>query len=159
MLNVFWDIDGVLRDLCGIVWGSEPEEWTNEFKGINIYDFVKLKDYRPLVEAESFEFIQVARSMPEVFILSCQPVEWRKYTEEWLKRNFSDNRLFLCFVEEIEEKINFLNKAKDFFLIDDYPFFSDYSKVILIDKLYNRIVENPFKRVYNIDDLKEVIFE
>lgn len=37
-------------------------------------------------------------------------------------------------------------------------FFSDYSRIILIDHKYNRNVKNPFKRIKTPEELKEAIF-
>ena len=104
MLNVIFDLDGVLRDLCGVVWGEYPSKWVNTYKGINLYEYVKKHNYKPLLIAKPLPYIFVALSLPEVRILSCQPEDWREYTKKWLKQYFKNKIVFYTFVDTPEEK-------------------------------------------------------
>lgn len=42
-------------------------------------------------------------------------------------------------------------------LVEDYPHFKDYSRIILIDWPYNQNVANPFMRISDPKKLAEVI--
>lgn len=42
-------------------------------------------------------------------------------------------------------------------LVEDYPFFNDYSKIILIDYPYNRNVTGEVARVKNPDELRALL--
>jgi len=159
MLDVIFDLDGVLRDLCSAVWGEYPSNWTNTYKGINLYKYVKEHNYKPLLTAKSLPYIFVALSLPEVNILSCQPEDWRDYTMKWIKKYFKNKRVFYEFTETAEEKEIIMRKLDNFYLIDDYPFYSDYSRIILVDRPYNKNVKNPFRRVKTPDELRELIFD
>jgi len=165
-MKIYWDIDGVLRDLSGTlpkkVQGQldysenvSKESWHNGGK--------LLKKYltpRSILKAKSLPYIKAAKYFAfdhPLRILSCQNKKWIEPTVKWLYNHLDfANGIDINFVKANEDKISLIEKEKGF-LIDDYPFFKDYSRVIVVDYAYNRKVVGEFARVKSIGQLKRVL--
>ena len=99
------------------------------------------------------EYLPVANSMPFVTFLSNQPLSWREFTLQWLERRMK-TQWHAIFVNSPRSKIEILNKND--LLIDDYPMFHDYSKVLLVDRPYNRDTK-AIIRIMSPNDLREFL--
>lgn len=152
---IYWDIDGVLRDLSKIVWGFEPEDWDYIMDGLDIFDIVRI--YPPLlIEAPPTKYLKVIKKQKKPYILSSQPQDWRALTEQWTEKHLKDIPIKIKFVNKIQEKLKYLKDGD--YLIDDCPLFPDYSKIILVDRKYNRNVNAPI-RVKTPKELEEILNE
>jgi hypothetical protein len=135
---VFWDIDGVLRDL---VKGLDIElqmSWEDN----KIVESVE-EDFSVLVNSPALPYLDVllnflnrGHSNLEHIILSANPESWRKYTNQWLNEHGLKG-VKRIFTDTLEEKLDYLD-APNVVLIDDYPYFVDYSNILLIDHSYNK---------------------
>jgi len=159
---IFFDLDGVIRDLCGAVFKNEPENWEWEEEGEDLYTKVS-RDLSALERAKPTEYYPLVLSLGFVFILSSQPKEWRIFTTRWLDFWFNQNEAFTSsggemyyrFVDSPRDKLRIIRPGD--VLVEDYPYFNDYSQIILIDRKYNRNVENPRRRVKTVEELREAL--
>ena len=152
-----WDLDGVIRNLSGTIYGQDPDIWDYEVDGKDIFKIVA-GNMSILETAKPTLYYPLAMSYSPLIIISSQPENWRPYTIRWLKKYFPAHKVYYQFVDSFKEKEKILRKNDNIFLIDDYPYFEDYSKIVLIDHKYNRNVKNPFKRITTPEQLKELIF-
>jgi len=169
---LFWDIDGVLRDLYSSVFGYEPDDWNEKINNLNLVEYVSQnKDI--LLNAKTDKYYNVlikAKKLSNIenVILSSQPLDWIKFTKEWLK-NHNLNDIKVEFVQTAEEKLKKLEKEilnKEWlsvYLIDDYPF--DFKAdeilrffVILIDKKYNKLTKT-YHRIKSAKKLENFIYK
>ena len=158
MLSLFWDLDGVLRNLHKEVLSEDPKTWDWKKNGKSLVEIVD-ENRNMLVDADPTKYFNLASSLPDISILTRQPDPWRDLTMKWLDTHFLKTRVYLTFVESMEEKIKLLKKYPKTFLIDDFPGFSDYSRVILIDHAYNKKVKKPYRRVKTVEELRGIIFD
>jgi len=153
---IYWDIDGVLRDLSKIVWGFDPDDWNYKSpERLSIFDIIRMNPML-LVEAPAGKYIDVARKQKELLILSAQLPHWRTLTEMWISTHLKDVPVYITFVDNSQEKLKYLKDGD--YLIDDCPLFPDYSKIILVDRKYNRNVNAPI-RVKTPKELEEILNE
>lgn len=139
---IYVDLDGVLRDLCKIA-KIEPTEYDCTICGKPFVEFFT-KNLYLLEHAPPTEYLKVLSDyLGYLFIVTDQPSAWMTPTMYWVKNNIS----VYCSVQFTSNKLQLL-KDKDI-LIEDYPYFIDYSKIILIDKSYNRNIQLPHTRVTN----------
>jgi len=167
---LFWDIDGVLRDLYSSVFGDEPDDWNKKINNLGLVEYVSQnKDI--LLNAKTDKYYNVLIKTKELsnienVILSCQPSDWINFTKNWLKNHNLDD-MKVEFVQTAEEKLKKLEKELfnkkwlSVYLIDDYPF--DFSNdeifrffVLLIDKKYNKST-NTYYRIKSPKELEEFI--
>jgi hypothetical protein len=134
---IYFDIDGVTRDLCSIVFPNDPfVDWDQQNdQGEGFVDIVNKNPSLCKISPPT-EYLHVIKSVSIPHFLTIQPPSWRKYTIEWL--DYHVGRYDVQFLDHTENKLNFL-QPRDL-LVEDYPLFGDYSQVILIDRLYNRNV-------------------
>jgi hypothetical protein len=132
---IYFDIDGVVRDLLTLM-GANPQHWDFEHNGETLIQFYDRYLYRLRVApvTEYYDTITQFTDNP-TFITRCKE-SWRLPTHDWLSAHFATFRCI--FVNEPEEKLNWLQEGD--FLVEDYPGFSDYSQIILIDTPYNQNV-------------------
>ncbi len=159
-MKLILDLDGVLRDLnkalrnrFNIPWF--PDNWNFKYQEQGIFAWFK-KDLTILETAPVTKYFSVIKEYfkdKKVEIWTCQSKEWESYTLRWIKKNFSKADIKILTTEQ-KEKL--LYKTKNCFLIEDSPFFKNYSKIILIDYLYNRHVNDSI-RVKTKKDLKKVL--
>lgn len=144
MKPLFVDVDGVIRDLDYAVLGNHDGAWAKEVDGMSFIDYVTKHRDRLLTDTPETKYCSALQywarlAGPNAFkFLTSQPKEWRPYTLAWLKERFPD--IEIIFVSKPAEKLAFIEEA-DGVLIEDYPFFKDYSRIILIDRPYNRKVD------------------
>ena len=151
---IYFDLDGVIRDISVVLFGGDPKEWGSKVKsGENVPDFID-NNLNVLVEAPVTDFYRF-RDYEIGCILSCQPVRWRFYTDQWIDK-FCPG-VDVHYVKKPEDKLSILKNGD--FLVEDYPFFSDYSKIVLVRRLYNINIVNPFAEARTWMELNEIIGE
>ncbi len=151
---IYFDLDGVLRNLCIACLGHEADEWyeTND-DGDNVIEIVN-KNKSVLFWARQTEYFDyVNDNLDNVTILTNQLESWKQDTEMWLFCNF-DIPYKVIYTKCSDEKLTFLKD--DDILFEDYPFMRSYKNVALIDRKYNRCTKVPL-RVHNINEFKKVI--
>jgi len=139
-MQVAFDIDGVLRDFCSAYYKRFKVTRTNDWicDGEKIYDLVS-KDYSVLVDAKPTKYLTTVRKWLDknsIQIWSHQPKDWIPHTEKWLQKYFGNNYT-ACWLTP-GEKYNKLLLDKSIVLVDDYPFFPSYDRIVLIDTVYNK---------------------
>jgi len=157
-MTIYFDVDGVLRNLTKEVLGREPKTWNdieNE-EGENLFDLIS-EELWLLLKAPPTEYVEVVKELSSISILSSQPGFWRKWTDKWLDKHFPDTLVEVNYVAKPEKKLEFL-KEEDI-LIDDYPLFEDNSQVVILDHVYNRDVKDCYARIKNVEDLKKLLEE
>jgi hypothetical protein len=145
---VFWDIDGVLRDLMK----GSGIELQMSWEDSKIVESVE-EDFSVLVNSPALPYLDVLlnflnreHSNLEHIILSANPESWRKYTNQWLDEHGLKG-VKRIFTDTLEEKLDYLD-TPDVVLIDDYPYFVDYGNILLIDHSYNKSAR-PLVRIKN----------
>lgn len=141
MKKLFIDIDGIVRDIHIPAMKKPAQVWAVKIKGVSFVDYVTKHIDEILPNCKKAEYYDVVKewiglaSYVNLEFLSCQPESWIPYTEKWLHEHFPG--MPYQFVGTPEEKLGIVRK-NNAWLIDDYPNFSDYSKVIIADKPYNQ---------------------
>ncbi len=152
--NIFWDLDGVLRNLTFNFMGSpftqgEIDGWDRRNdKGQDIVDFVD-NELEILIEAPELEYIDLAREFLPLHIVSAQPDHWRPYTSTWLDNHLPDARI--KYLLDTQHKLRYL-ECRTRVLIEDCPLYPDYTHIILVDRPYNRDITVP-RRVTGPEEL------
>jgi hypothetical protein len=133
---IYFDIDGVTRDLHSRVFSEEVTNWNQKTtRGETLLDIVNGNPSLCKTSPPT-EYLPVIKSVGKPDFLSIQPPTWRKYTVEWLDYHVGLHAV--QFLDHGENKLEFLRSGD--VLVEDYPFFKDYSQIILIDRPYNRNV-------------------
>ena len=157
MSKIYIDVDDVVRGMGSVIInfiGKKPKKWSD---GEIIFKIVK-ENPDILIQMGVTEYFQVIKNIfKEPTFLSAQIDFWRPYTDIWLQNHFS--KYDRIFVNNSDEKLKYLKEGD--LLIDDSPQFNDFSQVVLIDKLYNQHIKNPYIRIKNAYELdiflKEVL--
>jgi hypothetical protein len=161
MKKIVFDLDGVIRDL-GIIHKRfnipKMNEWCWKYKDKDIYDWVKT-DYSVLEEAKPTKYLKVIQDYINsnnkiIEIWSYQPNDWVKYTKNWINKYFKNS---ITYWLKPEEKYKKLLKEKDTILIEDYPKYPCYDKIILIDTYNNRNVKSDC-RIKTVKELKRKLY-
>lgn len=139
---IFFDLDGVARDLELSIFGKRIDKWVNKVDGVDFYEWV---ENHPVVLTDSkpTEYYNVIQKISPCTFLSCQPENWRKYTDVWIEKHFPTSRIF--YVSDSRDKLSLLKD--DDLLIEDYPFYDDYSKIVLLTYTYNSHIKDVYKRI------------
>jgi hypothetical protein len=147
---LFFDLDGVLRDLCSAA-KINPTNWDCEIEGMNFIEY--FDNHLSLLEtAPGTEYLKPINTFIDTInVVTSQKDTWKLPTINWLKRNVPN----LTTLQFDSEKIHLL-KNQDI-LIEDYPYYSDYSKIILIDRPYNKDISVPHTRVSTPRELLDEI--
>lgn len=142
-MKVYFDLDGVIRNLAGHMFTRDPEDWDEPIHGMNFYDYLD-SNLHMLEESPKTEYCDViAQYYPT--ILSCQPLRWREGTMKWIANNLGGKISGVIFTKHPLDKFHYVSKSD--WLVEDYPGFKDYSRIILIDHAYNKKVLNPAMRI------------
>jgi len=147
MQKIVFDLDGVLRNLQA---GLNKEfgiphfkEWFWLWEGEDIFYWVKHSDYRILTDSPPTKYLDVVkRNIDKVFLWTCQPEDWKKHTIQWVEKYL--NYAFYLFLDT-EGKRELLDTLKDVWLVEDSPNFSNYDRIILIDRPYNRHIKVKYR--------------
>ena len=155
--RIYFDLDGVLRDLSTEVFGKQPSKWNAKREGNSLFEIIAAKP-EILVTAKPTEYLHwITQNFGHVPILSNQLTAWIEITEKWLDIHLTGKCLWsLHITGHPEEKITLLDRY-DAYIVEDYPMFTDYSRVILVDRPYNRGVKEPLYRVHSPYELEYAI--
>jgi hypothetical protein len=152
-MSIYFDIDGVLRDIATPVFGKSPDMWhAKTASGHNIVEYIN-RHRDILITAPVFEYEQVLKYLVErkkdVRLLTCQPILWQAHTMFWVAKNLTYVEFHdIIIVRTPAEKLAYIMTDDDV-LIEDNPEIADYfGRVILIDRPYNRCIKHE-RRVHN----------
>ena len=130
--KVILDLDGVLRDLSKalrnrfhIPW--YPDRWDFKIDNLGIFEWFR-KDLTILETAPTTKYFNIIKEYTKdknVEIWTCQTKEWEIYTLNWIKKYFPKAEIKIL---NTEEKEKLLYERQDCILIEDSPFFKNYSK-------------------------------
>jgi len=157
---LYFDCDGVLRDLFTYTMGIEQKDWNEKVNGKDFFETIE-EDRTILNKCHETQYLPIIVSMcPEVNILSSQPVQWREYTNKWIDDKIKP--FCKCNIQYVSKPFEKMKHLKDGdMLVEDYPFFEDYSKIVLIDHLYNRKLEKaknePIIRINDKDQMRKFL--
>ncbi|MCK4522023.1 MAG: hypothetical protein KAU20_05600 [Nanoarchaeota archaeon] len=138
--KIVFDLDGVLRDLSGSLCRklNLPYPTTWHWNAIDLIN----EDLSILEEAIPTVYFRIIRDyFDEIEVWTSQPVKWRPYTKRWLYRFLGDKVKKTVFVGNPLEKEKLLEADKSTFLMEDYPHFKSYERIILLSYPYNKEVE------------------
>ena len=162
-MKVVWDLDGVLRDLCGYICSRRgcpyPDKWDYLYNGKSLNDIVN-EDITILENSPATAYKSVAKShYPHPEIWTNQPERWRVPTMQWINKHLGSGAVvhFLT-TEEKEER---LKREDRIVLIEDSPLFTDYENIVLIDRPYNQHIKGVM-RIFgtrHLENMLEIIKE
>jgi phosphoglycolate phosphatase-like HAD superfamily hydrolase len=144
MHKIVFDLDGVLRDLVSYICNRynicQPDIWYWEHEGKDIYKLIREDNYRALLEAGPTEYLKVAiNNFDNLEIWTNQPKDWLSHTYKWINKNIKNKINYNIKIMSSKQKEKKLY-SEDVYIVEDYPYFDNYDKVILIDRSYNRLV-------------------
>ena len=148
---IYFDLDGVIRDLHSCV---EPKqkflEWNSPIKGRNFLEYFD-ENLHLLVESRPTEYYEeIILWNDSIPIITSQPYGWRENTLIWIEKYLPKATVIFD-----SEKLHLLKEGD--YIVEDYPNYNDYSKVILIDRPYNRCVRNPLLRIKKPIELRRFL--
>jgi len=154
-MEIYWDLDGVLRDLNKMVYGYDPPGWNYPHPESG-EDFLTIinRDFSILSNAPPTEYLSIALQQYKIHIATCQYPGWWPHTLKWI-----DAHLPKAVVHRFGgwaglQKTEFVRGRG--ILIEDSPRLRDYRNVWLIDRPYNRECNAPI-RITSPDHLREMI--
>lgn len=150
---LYWDVDGVVRDLTGQFMDEPCDYWDKTSSGDTVIGTID-KNLQLLVNAKPTIYYDIAKKVPNISFITSQKESWRTYTTEWINKYFKEHG-DIIYVNDPAEKLSYLNK-KDY-LVEDYPFFSNYSQIILIDRKCNSNVVGCYERIKNSIQLENTL--
>jgi hypothetical protein len=149
--NIFWDLDGVLRDLTYKFHTGDIDNW--EMKngdGKTAVEHIEA-DLEVLTDAPETEYMWVAKQFDPIHIVSAQPDHWRRHTSAWLDAHIPGAKI--KYLLDTHHKLRYLDSGNRI-LVEDCPLYASYRDIILIDRPYNRDIEVP-RRVTNPEELND----
>ena len=167
----FIDVDGVIRkftesvkrsetlkNVCMDTWVKLPDEFW-----VDLDNNTKKYLYECDVFSDVTDFVKNLlkdKNNKIVFLTNQFGVKNREYwTRQFLYKHFG-KKIKIVFTKNFQEKLDLLNKFKDFLLVDDYPFFCEKDgfndvkeRIYLVDRIWN----NDYKKYYvkSINDIME----
>ncbi len=147
--NIFWDLDGVLRNVLYRFHDGDIDNWDmKNGDGKTPVEHVE-EGLDVLIEAPELEYIDLAREFSPLHIVSAQPDHWRPYTSVWLDNHLPDARI--KYLLDTQHKLRYL-ECRTRVLIEDCPLYPDYTHIILVDRPYNKNITVP-RRVTGPEEL------
>lgn len=160
MSRFVFDLDGVIRHLSLYMVGSNGvTDWNQDMPFGGSFMDVMEENLDLLKQAPPTRYYPAIHKYGlthKLEIITRQPVHWREKTMYWIMEHLDANNVNVHFVDEADEKLEML--GPDDVLVEDYPFFTDYKKVALIDYSYNQNVTGELVRIMNPDDLYNLLF-
>ena len=154
---IFYDLDGVLRDLCGHIRPTSiVRNWNDKINGIPLMDYVN-DNLGVLTKSPKTEYFDEVFKQKTVSIISVQPKEWRAGTYKWIQKHFKghEGELGVRYVDNGNEKLDIIGTYD--YIVEDSPNLKNYSKVILISYPYNAHIKGAAARVESKKDLAEIL--
>ena len=149
---IFFDLDGVIRDLTYYIRGTEPRtDWHGILpNGETVGQYID-NNLNTLITAPPTPYLDVIKQLKQITILTNQPGPWQYRTLAWIEDHFYGNKIDVFFVKKMKDKMSYLHDGD--LLVEDYPHYDNYSQIVLIDHPYNRNVKNPYLRITSPDQL------
>jgi len=148
---IYFDLDGVIRDLCGIT-NQEFPTWCSDIQGMNFIEYFD-KNLHLLLEAPPTEYYTVINNYSkDIVIMTSQPENWRQNTIKWIDAYFSNRDIKIIFDDK---KLHFL--AERDFLVEDYPYFENYSQIVLVKRPYNKDVKGAYLEISCPEELEKFL--
>ena len=151
--KLVFDLDSVLRDLGKYLIETlnfpKQKNWTWKYKNRDLYWWIKKDNYNAILKSPPTQYVKIVKKhirVPEIW--TCQPEEWIPYTERWLNRHIGKCRV--AYLNTIEKRKK-LDEQKNVLLVEDCPLFSNYERIVLIDKPYNRKIKVDYRIMDNKD--------
>lgn len=161
---IVFDLDGVLRDLDHSVAErfhltniNEEEYYWTSTNGDRLEDLVN-KDLNILLDVYPSEYAEIIKDYiikNNSEIWTAQFLHWQDLTYHWIMNYFSPYKPKIRFIRP-REKYGY-TYIEDCYLVEDRPYYDSYSRIILIDKPYNRNVKDPLIRIHNPEELKKIL--
>ena len=156
-MKIVWDLDGVIRDLSGEITKRYMPDfkittWYWKYKDLDVYDYVN-RNKAILEECPVTEYYEIAKEIPDLVIWTRQPDSWIYGTVKWVQKYLPRASMRIFGPQECKEE-SILSDCD--YIIEDYPMFKNYDKVILIDRPYNQEVESKI-RIKTPEMLREVL--
>jgi hypothetical protein len=151
--KIFWDLDGVLRDLIAVV-GHDPQSYHEKIDGLTFVEYVS-QNKELLVKAPVTEYFSVAKSDEQMVVITCQPLDWIPYTTLWLRKHLPD--VGVIYVQNPLDKLDIIKRV-DALLVEDYPDFPDNSRIVMIDRPYNQNATDCYDRIYTPAELNYFLY-
>lgn len=152
---IYFDLDGVIRDLCQYAFGKYPNTWEYQINGKGIIEI--FNDDKPgLFLSPVTEYYSFIKTLDHITIITFQLESWIPFTKVFLSTRFKPDQYNVIWVNSFQEKLDIVKEGD--YIVEDYPFYTkEFSskRCIMVDMPYNREV-SAFQRVYNTNDLKNV---
>jgi hypothetical protein len=155
-MTLYFDIDEVVRSISSVFYPECPTDWMQKTPTGKTVEEAVGEDLTICETAPRTQYLTIINVLlDEVHFVSAQPKSWRPYTDNWLRKNVIPKH-YVVYVDHAEEKFKYVRYTDDY-LVDDYPNFKDYSKVFIVDRLYNKHVNSAISRISNEEHLMDVI--
>lgn len=158
--KIVFDLDGVIRDLHRCIenkYNCEILDWHWKDKEGRSVTKLIFHDLDILVDSPPTRFASVIKEFAKTHLLEIwtnQPTQWRTLTNCWLRNYFGKTSFVVKYLTP-EQKIEMVNLEKCL-LVDDYPDFTEYRRVVLIDHPYNQKVDCSM-RMKTPDELRKFL--
>lgn len=144
--RIAFDIDGVIRDIYRVLEDKYHFRCKSYNQKHNGKDFWAMLSETPdLFEiAPTTKYYKVVKellSKPEFWSFQRKP--YREQTVRWLDKHFDGYKI--KFFNSLEEKYHHLKSNKNYLLIEDSDQFPEYSRIVLVDKHYNRRIDSAYR--------------
>lgn len=150
---LYWDIDGVLRLLYCSTFRYEPNSWDEKLNGKSHIDIVN-EHPEICLYAPPSEYLEIVNTYcNHLHLLSNQLPSWITWTNKWLNKHVKIP-YDVKYTKNPAHKISLLGSND--YLVEDYPKFQDYSKIILINRKYNQDTKCPI-RISKPNELIKII--
>jgi len=156
--KVFFDVDGVLRDIVGY-FGTSDDSWDVKVDGKTICEKIT-EDFSVLADMPPMDFVKVVKDFTHTpFIMSSQQEpEAQKFTNLWLKKYFGAASGVYVTEGSYRTKDSLLKENDRIF--DDHPKFPESNKLIIVSHGYNEHkqglrVNTPFEMEAVLEVLKK----
>ena len=153
-----FDLDGVLRELyipLEKMYNYKITAWDTLYKGKDVVELIDEK-LSILLKAPSSKYLNIVKKcFDEIEIWTWQKKSWRKNTLKWINKNFKNKKVKVRFLT-MEQKAQRLKENKNIYLVEDYPMYRNYNRIILIDKIYNKKSKAKI-RVKKVRELEKIL--
>lgn len=148
---IFFDLDGVIRNLHYLICGKYPDSWNAEYGGRNIFEVIH-DTPSILYDSPPTEYYDIVKKLKIVHILSCQPQNWRALTTKWLNKYLP--QAIIIYTNKPDQKFNYMNS--DDILFEDSPNLHSYDQIVLVRRPYNENI-NCIYCVNNVIDFEKYL--
>lgn len=150
---IYWDLDGVLREFGTYILGYEPNRWDATRDGKTVIQIVN-ENPEICMKCPPTKYLQIVNEyMDKIIVLSNQLPSWIPFTNKWLNNNIEIS-YEVKYTRNAGQKLSLLKKCD--ILVEDFPNYSDYSQIALIDYAYNRHLDVPV-RISTTKDLERFL--